>query len=100
MSPEEFLITGKSLVIWVNPNEIQPNSGAVVQTRLTAPPKKSTTRRISYRVRRGDSLSVISKKFRVTVKDLRKWNTLEKDAIKPGQYITLYVDVTRFSERI
>jgi membrane-bound lytic murein transglycosylase D len=47
-------------------------------------------------VRKGDSLARISSRFKVTVTDLRKWNTLRKDRyLQPGQRLKLYVDVTR-----
>ncbi|WP_455210128.1 LysM peptidoglycan-binding domain-containing protein [Kaarinaea lacus] len=102
MTPEDFLIPGQTLVIWQNTN--QPHdilNQTLVKTRFTAPPKRSTTRKISYRVRNGESLSLISKKFRVNVDDLIEWNALEEEeALRPGQYLKLYVDVTKFSGKI
>lgn len=40
-----------------------------------------------YRVRKGDSLSVIAKKYKVTVNQLREWNNLSTDVITPGQHL-------------
>ena len=46
---------------------------------------------IAYIVRKGDSLSEIAKKFRVTLKELLAWNNLRKsDTIYPRQKITVY----------
>ncbi|KPJ94218.1 MAG: hypothetical protein AMJ53_05730 [Gammaproteobacteria bacterium SG8_11] len=99
MTPEDYLIPGQTLVIWQNTKDIFNEN--LVKTRLTAPPKKSTTRKISYRVRNGESLSLISKKFRVTVDDVMEWNSLnEEQTLRPGQYLKLYVDVTKFSGKI
>jgi membrane-bound lytic murein transglycosylase D len=102
MTPEDFLIPGQTLVIWQNTN--QPHdlfSQKLVKTRFIAPPKKSTTRKINYRVRNGESLTLISQKFRVTVDDLKEWNSLQEEhSLRPGQYLKLYVDVTRFSGKI
>jgi membrane-bound lytic murein transglycosylase D len=50
-------------------------------------------------VRKGDSLSLISQKFNVSVNDLKEWNSLEKQKyLKPGQRLKLYIDVVRLSQ--
>lgn len=38
-----------------------------------------------YRVRRGDTLSEIAERFRVSVRDLRRWNHLHSDQVRIGQ---------------
>ncbi|HHO69424.1 MAG TPA: LysM peptidoglycan-binding domain-containing protein [Gammaproteobacteria bacterium] len=82
MAPGDPLKVGQRLVIW-------SKSG-----RSSHP--GSRTRTIHYTVRRGDSLSRISSRFRVSVADLRRWNRLPKGRyLKPGQRLKLYVDVTR-----
>lgn len=40
-----------------------------------------------YRVKKGDSLSSIAKKFHVTTHDLKKWNNLTTDTIVPLQHL-------------
>jgi membrane-bound lytic murein transglycosylase D len=55
-------------------------------------------RKLNYSVRSGDSLSRIATKFKVTVSDLKRWNDLSKhNVLKPGQRLTLYVDVSKTS---
>jgi len=51
--------------------------------------------RVRYRVRNGDSLYEIAQKFRVSVGQLRRWNRLDGNLVKPGQQLTLYVDPAR-----
>ncbi|MGR9072371.1 MAG: LysM peptidoglycan-binding domain-containing protein [Gammaproteobacteria bacterium] len=46
---------------------------------------------ISYTVKKGDSLFLISRKFKVTVADLHKWNHLE-GYLQPGQKLKVLVD--------
>jgi membrane-bound lytic murein transglycosylase D len=46
---------------------------------------------VSYRVRKGDSLYVIARRFQVSVADLRRWNGISGRLIKPGQQLTVYV---------
>lgn len=50
--------------------------------------------RVRYRVRKGDSLYKIAKRFRVRIKDLRRWNRVGR-YIKPGQRLIVYVDPIR-----
>ncbi|QSX38797.1 lytic transglycosylase [Shewanella sedimentimangrovi] len=72
---------GQTLVLWQ-----QSNTAA---DRL---------RKVNYKVRSGDSLARIAKKFKVKVADLINWNGLGKDKyLKPGQMLKLYVDVIEVS---
>lgn len=44
-----------------------------------------------YRVRRGDSLYRIAGRFKVSVRDIISWNSLDPDDyLQPGQQLTLY----------
>lgn len=56
--------------------------------------KKEIDRRIRkvvyYRVRRGDSIWKISKKFRVSMHKIKKWNNLRTDLIRPRQKLKIY----------
>ncbi len=45
--------------------------------------------RIRYRVRKGDSLYTIARKFQVSVRDLKRWNKVGR-YIRPGQRLTVY----------
>ena len=52
-----------------------------------------------YTVRRGDSLIQISRRYRVAISDLRKWNGLRIDQyLQPGQKLTLYLDTSMRAE--
>lgn len=44
-----------------------------------------------YKVKPGDTLSGIAKKFRVTVKQLKAWNGLKSDMIREGQKLRIGV---------
>ena len=43
-----------------------------------------------YRVRRGDGLYVIANKHKCTISELKKWNGLHSNAIKPGQLLAIH----------
>jgi membrane-bound lytic murein transglycosylase D len=79
-APADTLSIGQKLVVW------------------HAKPTKSskTVRTVNYTIRNGDSLWKISQKFRVSVAQVREWNGLSnRTLLKPGQNLTLYVDVTK-----
>jgi membrane-bound lytic murein transglycosylase D len=47
-------------------------------------------RRIRYKVRSGDYLGRIAKKFGVRVSQIKKWNRLRKNSLTIGQRLTVY----------
>jgi membrane-bound lytic murein transglycosylase D len=54
---------------------------------------KDPFKSVEYTVKKGDSLSQISRKFNVSVSDLRKWNSSRSSmSLKPGQKIKVKVD--------
>ena len=77
---------------------IRPGQTLVIWTKDAGDKQHKRVRSIRYTVRSGDSLYLISKKFNVSVAELRRWNNLDKNKyIQPGQRLTLYVDITRVS---
>ena len=87
MAPRDTLSVGQTLVIWT---ESAPASNPAAGNNLT--------RKLRYTVRSGDSLSRIASRFRISVADLVRWNSLDSGKIlRPGQKLTMYVDVTRQS---
>ncbi len=88
MAPGDTLAVGRKLVVWTN---------ASVEAPRTSPTQAlgNTTRKLRYTVRNGDSLYLIANKFRVTISQLARWNKIDKNKIlRPGQKLTMYVDVT------
>jgi membrane-bound lytic murein transglycosylase D len=53
------------------------------------------TRQIAYKVRRGDTLSGIARRFAVSVRDLMAWNDMQGTGIRTGQRLTVHVDRSR-----
>jgi membrane-bound lytic murein transglycosylase D len=91
MAPRDTLRENQKLVIWTR-------AGKQVASVSTMPRSSSrqTMQTVRYTVRKGDSLSRIAAKFRVTIAQLRQWNSLSRVAyLQPGQKLKLLVDVTR-----
>ena len=50
-------------------------------------------RKLSYRVKKGDSLALIAKRFSLKVSDITRWNKISsKQYIQPGQRLTLLIN--------
>jgi membrane-bound lytic murein transglycosylase D len=66
-----------------------PASAAVshAPTRVESAPEK-----VIHRVRRGDTLFSIAKRYDTTVEELKGWNRLRSNAIQIGQRLTIFRD--------
>lgn len=97
MAPRDRLQAGQRLIIWSRRGSSVTSSVDI--ENISAPPRRSITKRIGYRVRNGDSLARISSKFRVSISQLKRWNrsVRTKKYLQPGQWLTLIVDVARQS---
>ncbi len=94
MAPRDPLTPGQKLVIWSRKANA---SSSLDTTDYLLPTRRNVTKRIGYRVRKGDSLARISRKFNVSIHQLKRWNrnSLKKSRyLQPGQRLTVYVDVT------
>jgi membrane-bound lytic murein transglycosylase D len=89
MAPGDVLNIGRELVVWT--------SEPVLTVALTGQ-SQDQIRRVNYVVRRGDSLSSIAGRFRITVNKLLEWNSISQNKyLQPGQRLVMYVDVTEQS---
>lgn len=69
-----------------------PNNSGAATKQAVKDAETVKSQLVHYKVRRGDNLSTISRKFSVTISDLRKWNALNsKGTIYEGQRLKLYV---------
>ncbi|TLU90739.1 LysM peptidoglycan-binding domain-containing protein [Dyadobacter sediminis] len=71
----------------VNDSEEEPEvEGTEVQVR-------SKTKKSTHTVRRGENLLSISRKYRVSVSDLKRWNHLRRSSINRGQRLVILKEV-------
>jgi len=79
-SPKDTLSLGQKLVVWT------PSASA----------SNKNSQKINYKIRSGDSLWKISKKFNVSVAQVRDWNGLsDRTLLKPGQNLTLHINPSK-----
>ncbi len=89
MAPGDTLSVGRKLVVWTNADV--NDSPRMSPTAALG----NTTRKLRYTVRNGDSLYLIASRFRVSIAQLARWNKIDTSKIlRPGQKLTMYVDVT------
>ena len=69
-----------------------PNNSGQATKQAAQDAGKVKSQLVRYKVRRGDNLTSIARKFGVTVKDLRRWNALNsRGTIYAGQRLKVYV---------
>jgi len=49
------------------------------------------TKKITHKVRKGESLSTIARKYDCSTSDIKKWNKLKKTTVYQGQALKIYV---------
>ncbi len=69
---------------------LRPGRTLRIHTGSREADKGST--RIHYKVRKGDSLYLIARRFRVKMDQLQSWNKLDDKYLMPGQKLTLYLE--------
>ena len=66
-----------------------PLSDAVALADALSTPQ--ARQRLQYRVRKGDSLYTIARRFAVSIADLKRWNRVGR-YIQPGERLTVFID--------
>ena len=91
------LAKGAELIIPIDPRSAprrRPNTETRIADSQGSPhPLRETGaagQRITYKVRRGDTLAAIANKYRTTVEKLRSWNRLHGTRVAAGETLTLY----------
>ncbi|WP_028693850.1 lytic transglycosylase domain-containing protein [Pseudomonas cremoricolorata] len=64
-----------------------PSAPSAAANRVAAAQTRST----QYKVRKGDSLYLVAKRFNVEMQHLKRWNPRSGKALKPGQTLTVYL---------
>ena len=78
---------GKSLI--VAKSEVAVESKAVAETYKKNLASSSKSKNYDYLVQKGDSLYSISKKSGVSISDIKKWNNIDGEELKPGMKLKI-----------
>src|SRR5690606_19392296 len=99
MAPGDTLAVGRELVVWVRGDAAPATAAASLTTTAaaaaTGPLGQPRTRRVSYTVKRRDSLYSIAQRFRGTIPQLLEWNDGLSTSryLQPGDRLVMYVNV-------
>jgi LysM repeat protein len=66
-------------------------------TSVKGTAKEKATKEIRYQVKEGDTLWGIAKKYNLTIAEIKQWNGLQIDRIRPADQLLLKVGEIRFS---
>ncbi len=91
LSLRRTLSIGQELIIPIEPRtaSARTGAGAVVTAALASAPGSSRIR-LSYRIRRGDTLGTIAQRYGTTVGELQSWNGLRSTRITAGRTLTIF----------
>ena len=86
MLSKKYGVSISSIKSWngLSRNTIHPGQ------RLTIYPGKSAPQFVTHRVQRGESLGKIASRYGTTVSNIKKWNSLSRNTIYPGQRLKIY----------
>jgi membrane-bound lytic murein transglycosylase D len=79
----------------IPPPAADPAEEPVVVAVSTSAPQESTPQAasVTYRVKRGDTLSSIARLYRTTVASLKAWNRLRSNSIQVGQLLMIFTSL-------
>lgn len=84
-------LTGKAVLQPGQELVIRGGSGGGAKSSAKTP---DMVRKVRYAVRRGDSLYQIARRFNVSINQIQRWNSINRqNYLQPGQQLTLYVDI-------
>ena len=94
----EFKVSSKQLSAWNNialNGRLHPGQKLKIKSpnnRSKGSSHQGSKNKILYQVRRGDSLWLISRKFKVAIKEIRVWNDMpETTYLRPGRKLIIFV---------
>lgn len=84
-------------VLVPRPSHIQKDiPGSIAENAILAyEPDRAGTRRVAVKVRKGDSLQSLARRHRVSVAQLKSWNSLEHDKLPAGKSMFIQVAASK-----
>ena len=79
---------GKKLMIYTG-----SNSNAVAANANTNTNRESKSKLTKYKIKKGDTLSEIAEKYRVSRASIKRWNKLKSDRIIVGSTLKIYSNI-------
>ena len=93
--PPRYRLAPGSTILIPRDETMNDITAASLDARFTLVPEASNLRKVTYRVRRGDTLHSVARRYRVSEKDVILWNQLTSPALFAGQRLELTVPAAR-----
>lgn len=84
-------VSVRDLQSWNNLSGSTIKEGQALFLQATGSKQQSKPAPTYYKVKKGDSLYEIAKRFNVQINNLKTWNPRDSALLKPGQTLTLYI---------
>lgn len=96
INPRMYIKAGSTILIPKSLNTKEENIPIQVAElgQLTIEKRSQNLRKIKLKTNRNDSITSIAKKYKVSITDIKEWNKLQNEKLKPGQNIFLFVEKT------
>jgi len=91
--PRYRLAAGSTILVPRDETMDDDISADSLDARFALVPEAANLRKVTYRVRRGDTLHSVAKRYRVDEKDVIVWNQLTSPSLFAGQRLELTVPV-------
>ncbi|PIE88804.1 MAG: hypothetical protein CR997_14480, partial [Acidobacteria bacterium] len=62
---------------------------SAAKKKINHTPRQKESAALYYNVQNGDSLWTISRKFRISMADIKRWNSLKSNFLKPGETLKI-----------
>jgi membrane-bound lytic murein transglycosylase D len=94
--PPRYLIRAGSTILIPRDETMESDIPAdSLDARFALVPEHSNLRKVTYRVRRGDTLHSVARRYRVNEKDVIVWNHLTTPSLFAGQRLELTIPAAR-----
>jgi len=89
MIARQYGVTISQLREWNGLEGSTVHPGQKLRVVATPAARPATPRRTVHTVRSGDNLTRIARRYGITVRQIKSWNNLSSDSIRPGQRLTI-----------
>jgi membrane-bound lytic murein transglycosylase D len=97
--PRYVLRAGSTILVPRDETSVQDVSAEMLDGSMALVPERAGLRKITVRVRRGDTLASIARRWRVTTDEIVAWNDLHSTGLFAGQRLSLTVGAAPSSRK-
>ncbi|MGE5714341.1 MAG: LysM peptidoglycan-binding domain-containing protein, partial [Betaproteobacteria bacterium] len=91
--PPRYRLAPGSTILVPRDETMADIAATSLEARFALVPEASNLRKVTYRVRRGDTLQSVARRYRVSEKDVIVWNQLTGPTLFAGQRLELTIPV-------